>query len=173
MDGTSGKGSGQQVENLLSLVMASVNNAYPNAWDIAADAIASITDNSLMLEFCTAAQFALTERWKPLTEQAPSLTSNQEEDYLEVVIQGVGNAEQITPVLRLNLLLALSVYCDRRLTKGAMIDALEILIGDVDDDSVIAVARAAIARYTDDSDPYIEDYAMDALKNSRHYVSVK
>lgn len=172
MDGKSSKSSGGfSVEDLLCLVYAGATNASPNAWEIAADAISVITDDALMLAFCTAAQHALTEKqrcWK----RSPSLTPSQEETYLEIIIQGVGNAEQITPSLRLNLLLALSTHADRRMTKAGIIDALEILIGDVDDNAVIAVARSAIAtagiaRYEEDGDRYIEEYATAALRDSR------
>lgn len=86
--------------------------------------------------------------------------NNLDEDLLEILITGIGNAYNISAKEKFDLIIEISSVSDRRLVKCAVIDAFVAIAETV---TGIIFAANFLKRYTKDSDEYVCKYVQEAL----------
>jgi len=131
------------------------SNKIHDGYDGAVNLLAETNDIELLKIISQIAE----KSYVPMLQNSSS--RNFAENSLEIIIKAIACAYQLDVNQRFRLLINLIPKTDRRAVKAAIIDALTLIADEIDANRI----KTAIEAFNSDRDPYIRNYAQEALQD--------
>jgi hypothetical protein len=146
----------KSVSSIFAILSWGASGKARDGYDGAVNLLAEIDRLSLLK---SAIEEIIAKNYIQMLQNAS--TRSFAENFLEILIKAIACAYKIDATQRLRLLTQVLPQIDQRMLKAALIDALTILSSDLDSTAI----KPTIMHFIADPDPYIKDYAMEALQD--------
>lgn len=142
------------IKTVLAVLSWGASGKARDGFDGAVNLLAETSDLEVLSSACRAAETCYPQMYSNTSTKVFS------ERFLEILTKAIACAYKINANQRLGLLAQILVLVNNRVTAASLIDALVI----ISDESDVNLVKDLLKRFTNNSDHYISDYALEALQ---------